>query len=257
MSTYFFSTFKNCFHSCGVRCKCSYNNSLLNIFHYSKHTFPYIFFRLPMEDGTLEIHEESSGGKKNMSTRTTMKEISTDVLLSRTYDVSTGRTLRVETTTWANFWSNFYFLLSFFFVFFNVFFKMCLTFMANYYYCTVSDYWTKERQRPEQEWRKCLATMVSHVWVLWKAGLTWTVKLYKVVLQTIKCPISICKQQTTNNKQQTTSQYYPCTSLMYYWSTVLYTKTLWNFMREWGGGGGESRGYIYVIPGIYSWYYIV
>ena len=62
-------------------------------------SFPYIFFRLPMEDGTLEIHEESSGGKKNMSTRTTMKEISTDVLLSRTYDVSTGRTLRVETTT--------------------------------------------------------------------------------------------------------------------------------------------------------------
>ena len=43
-----------------------------------------------------------------------------------------------------------FFLLSFF-VFFNVFFKMCLTFMANYYYCTVSDYWTKERQRPEQE----------------------------------------------------------------------------------------------------------
>ena len=53
-----------------------------------------------MNDGTLEIHEES-GGKKNMmkKTRTIMKEISTDVLFSRTYDVLTGRTLRVETTT--------------------------------------------------------------------------------------------------------------------------------------------------------------
>ena len=52
-----------------------------------------------MKDGTLEIHEESGGKKNKMKTRTIMKEISTDVLFSRTYDVLTGRTLRVETTT--------------------------------------------------------------------------------------------------------------------------------------------------------------